>query len=222
MWCWGLNDAGQVGDLATMSLAPPGQATEGTWSQVAVGSETTCAIDNLSALSCWGNNNGGVLGDNGAEGARAMPAPVQGVGSVDVIAVGGYTACAHTGGAFMCWGANDHGQLGDMTTDPRTVPGPAPGSFDVMSLGLAHACGIDGGKLFCWGANEHGQLGDNTLTERHKPVQVGSDADWASVVAGDDHTCGLKQDGDLYCWGRDIEGEIGDGAAWRATFAPIP
>jgi len=67
------------------------------------------------------------------------------------------------------------------------------------------------GTLWAWGYNAYGQLGDGTTTERHSPVQVGSDNNWVSIAAGDVHTIALQSDGTLWAWGYNSDGELGDG-----------
>jgi len=42
---------------------------------------------------------------------------------------------------------------------------------------------------------------------------------FASVVAGDTHSCGLKPDGRVFCWGGNAQGQLGDGTL-TAQFAP--
>ena len=39
----------------------------------------------------------------------------------------------------------------------------------------------------------------------------GGSADWRSVSAGRNHTCGIRTSGRLYCWGEDIQGQLGNG-----------
>jgi len=67
------------------------------------------------------------------------------------------------------------------------------------------------GTLWTWGRNTYGQLGLGDITNRLAPVQVGSDANWASVAAGDNHTVALKTDGSLWAWGYNGSGQLGDG-----------
>lgn len=43
---------------------------------------------------------------------------------------------------------------------------------------------------------------------------------FASVVAGDTHSCGLKPDGRSFCWGGNAQGQLGDGTL-TTQFAPV-
>jgi alpha-tubulin suppressor-like RCC1 family protein len=76
------------------------------------------------------------------------------------------------------------------------------------------------GTLWAWGSNGVGELGDGTTTERHTPVQIGTDADWVSVAAGTFYTLALKTDGTLLSWGGNSSGQLGDGTTpWQ--YSPI-
>lgn len=67
------------------------------------------------------------------------------------------------------------------------------------------------GRIWAWGANGSGQLGDGSMANAAMPVQAGTQTDWVHVVAGDNHTFGLKQDGTLWSWGANSYGQLGDG-----------
>ncbi len=54
------------------------------------------------------------------------------------------------------------------------------------------------GNIWAWGANNYGQLGDGTTTDRHSPVQIGSDTRWVTVSAGGMHSLAVKSDGTLW------------------------
>jgi hypothetical protein len=53
------------------------------------------------------------------------------------------------------------------------------------------------------------------------PVQVGTDADWATVELGGSHACAAKTSGALWCWGAANDGQIGDGGGWRFALSPV-
>ena len=43
------------------------------------------------------------------------------------------------------------------------------------------------------------------------PVGVAGISDAVAVVAGDDHSCALRQGGTISCWGYNGYGQLGDG-----------
>ena len=63
LWCWGLNEYGQLGLGDTVQRSVPTQVGIGTtWSQVSTGHYYTCALRNVHSLFCWGYNSTGQLG----------------------------------------------------------------------------------------------------------------------------------------------------------------
>jgi len=68
----------------------------------------------------------------------------------------------------------------------------------------------EAGTLLAWGRNHNEDLGFNTFQDSvTTPTQVGTDTDWKSIVDGNDHGLGIKDDGSLYAWGRNTYGEMG-------------
>jgi Tol biopolymer transport system component len=67
------------------------------------------------------------------------------------------------------------------------------------------------GSLWSWGDNLYRQLGDGSMSDRHNPVQVGSDNDWTTVSAGKFSGLALKANGSLWAWGNNSAGQLGDG-----------
>jgi alpha-tubulin suppressor-like RCC1 family protein len=71
LYCWGSNDAGELGQPSGESLAIPARVGESsTWQTVSVSSDTSCAID-AGALYCFGSNAEGKLAS--PIGLRPMP-----------------------------------------------------------------------------------------------------------------------------------------------------
>ena len=102
-----------------------------------------------------------------------------------------------------------------LCTDSKCDALPVSG----ISAGLDHTCAVrDNGTLWCWGYNGHGQLGNGgapivggvaTKGTYFTPQQIGVATDWATVVAGEQHTCAIKTGGTLWCWGANGYNQLG-------------
>ena len=153
-YCWGEGQYGQLGDGNTnTSLVPVPVDTSGvlagqSLSQIAVNEYDTCAVSQVGAAYCWGDNDSGQLGNgSSAEGSDiAVAVDTSGVLSgaqLAQIAVGEEHVCvADTAGGAYCWGDNDSGQLGNGSTASSPVPvwvGPPPptGIQAMPGIGLA-------------------------------------------------------------------------------------
>ena len=74
--CWGLNDAGQVGDGTTERRYVPAAVFGGiTFSELAGGGSHTCGLSTTGVTYCWGSNGSGQLGD-GTTTSRSLPVRV--------------------------------------------------------------------------------------------------------------------------------------------------
>jgi alpha-tubulin suppressor-like RCC1 family protein len=123
-WCWGENQAGQLGDGTTLDRATPAAvSTLSGVTSITGGTYHTCALVTGGAVSCWGSNNSGQLGD-GTALDRSLPVWVVGLSSaVTQISGGRFHTCAvDSVGRALCWGNNTWGQLGDGTTTFRYTP----------------------------------------------------------------------------------------------------
>lgn len=211
--------------------ATPTQTAGGGWRQVDAGANHTCAVTTGGVAFCWGRSTVGQLGSAAATescydlkdssiGSFACiltPVPVSGALTWRQVSAGDDFTCALTdAGAAYCWGLNNVGQLGNGTTANATAPTAVSGGpYRWVSAGRTHACAVTtGGTLRCWGSNNRGRLGDGSTANSMVPVTVAAPGDgstWASVEAGDPHTCAVTTTGRAFCWGGNANGALGDG-----------
>ena len=77
-YCWGDNEAGQVGDGTTVIRLTPTAVTGGlTFTSLDAGYRHTCGIASNNVVHCWGSNGAGQLGDNST---ATSPVPVRVLG----------------------------------------------------------------------------------------------------------------------------------------------
>lgn len=188
IWCWGLNDVGQVGNNTHDPTVPvPGPiATNTRMRDVSAGFDHTCAIAMDFSLVCWGGNGHGQI----ANGAAGVPGAIRPFASPTphrflTIEAGHEITCGvamDTRG--ICWGSGTSGQVGvgnpvdhywpqyihflpthNHTTDLLR--------FHSVNPGRDHVCGLAlDGVAFCWGSGAQGQLGNPRLGESLLPVRV--------------------------------------------------
>jgi alpha-tubulin suppressor-like RCC1 family protein len=230
LWCWGANDAGQLGfGGAYWRYLPIRGGPNLSLASVSVGSAFACGLTSAGAAYCWGNNADGELGD-GSQTSHSLPTRVSTTVTFQSISAGGHHACAvAVNGDAYCWGSNSNGRLGAptngiVTTTPVKVSGGL--SFVAVSAGGYHTCGIiTGGSAYCWGLNSGGQLGDGTNSDRAAPVAVIAGligvVPFVTLSAGNNYTCGVSKTGAGQCWGDNSYGQLGVGTQYRSTTAPV-
>jgi alpha-tubulin suppressor-like RCC1 family protein len=182
LWCWGSNDAGQLGDGTTAGGATPRmvQSLGASVRQVSTGSNNhTCARLADGTAWCWGDNYAGQLGD-GTTSSSALPVQVLGLASVVDISAGFNHACAReSDGTLWCWGDNKGGQLGDgrsgqlaLATSPVRVAKLGTDVVEVRAgIGAATCARRKGGDVWCWGARGCGMMGDGDIGFALSPVR---------------------------------------------------
>ncbi len=137
-FCWGYNNAGQLGTgTTTRSLVPAAVSGGRTFSAITAGLVHSCAITTSDLWSttahanCWGSDGNAQLG-NGLQNANvtfSTPSSVQGGLPLTWVAAGAFHTCALSGaGKAYCWGNNGWGQLGSGSNatglSPVAVVGP--------------------------------------------------------------------------------------------------
>ncbi len=222
VFCWGLDDKGQLGDglNADRAAAAPVLAvsvgaafTQAASQSIAVGGHHTCAIRVDGTVMCWGYNANGQLGD-GSTVNSSTPIAVNIPGGVSAIAAGFYHTCAiKTDGSPICWGLNQQGQLGNgLTTNSATpVAVNITGGVTAISAGYDKTCAIrsGSGEVVCWGEY-------NTIIT---PTNIPGGA--IAVSVGSNFVCAIKTNGSPICWGYNGNGELGNGTSTSSYVTPV-
>ena len=233
-YCWGRNDAGQLGDGSTTTSSSIPVAVSGglTFRAIAAGGLHTCVLTTVGEAYCWGLNSLGQLGIESGTGPETCPqgsSPPRGSFDCSTLPIRVATArhwsdlaaglvhtCGWTPvGQGYCWGDDFLGELGDGSTGtasstPVAVSGAL--TFSAIAPGRDHTCGVTiGGAPFCWGYNHTGQLGDESTTSSATPVAVSGGLSFSAVATGANHSCGITSAGAVYCWGYNGSGQLGDG-----------
>ena len=214
LYCWGLNDHGQLATGDTVHRASPWFIGSG-YVLVAAGGYHSCAeMSGLNAV-CWGRNDQGQLGIGNYNDSYG-PTTVSGY-TFSRLSLGRYQSCGLVGNTAYCWGNNFDGQVGNNTvtvsSTPQAVYTGLVSSWAGLSTGGYHTCGSDlsTGNSYCWGWNGFGQVGNATPLDGVSPVPVpGLPANMTMITTGHEHTCAL-QSGAVWCWGWNSSGQLGDG-----------
>jgi alpha-tubulin suppressor-like RCC1 family protein len=210
LFCWGANDAQQLGDGTTVTrLTPVAVSLGAAVHAVAAGYQFTCAAVGDGA-KCWGANWNGQLG-NATAGILSDPVAVDRLdGPVRTLVADLYGGCVLlTSGAVQCWG-----QYSGVTKQvhPAVVPG-LPSGILSTSLGAEHACALAaGGVPYCWGDNRFGQLGTGDTGWPHAAAVVTALGSGVQALASSfGFSCAVTAGGAVQCWGGNASGQLGDG-----------
>ncbi len=184
-FCWGKNADGQLGtgefgdteDRPAPVNVPndtndTNDTNDATFTQLTAGEDHTCGLNEEGKAFCWGQNANGQLGNGDSDGTEAEPVVVK--------------------------APNDTNDTNDTNST----------TFVQLAAGEEHTCALDDdGGAWCWGRGANGALGNDNDDRETTPVAVaapqseGDPVSFEQLAAGNQHTCGLAQDGDAYCWG---------------------
>lgn len=234
VYCWGENDAAQVGlDRATTTMPYPSLVqTPGVQTRVTTGGLHSCALDREGLVWCWGEGATGEVGGANADGdTHPIPVRLSTQKSVDgpfyvakELSAGEGTTCAiGLDDRVTCAGHNDYGQLG---VDPKTagtdralLPVASASPANRLLAGHGQVCAAGASAVRCWGNDDVGALGAPTS------VVCGATAcSWDSLavrlpspfafpvraLGGFDSPCAIDATGKLACWGNASSGQTGD------------
>lgn len=187
-WCWGDNQAGQLGTGdtgGTPQRAPAAVAGDRSFAVISAGWSHTCALDTSAAAWCWGvdrdpGGGGSALTRITPDAVTFLPVAVPGGHAFATVSAGGFHTCAlDTSGSGWCWGENQNGQLGNADTAGTDRPEPASVAGSHTLAGVAsgghHSCALDtNGTAWCWGWYYQGRLGlgEDVKEDQFAPAPV--------------------------------------------------
>ncbi len=202
-----------------------------------------CAI-RQGQVRCWGLNDYGQLGigssanlgdDPGDLPAGAVEVPVNSPATnVAMVTSGRRHTCVlldpydqDQENTIRCWGNAHYGKLGWGLEGGSY--GDQPGEVELteviplnavdIAAGDLHTCAVlaEGG-VRCWGYASYGQLGqaskqNGTPPDKMPDIDLGV-GKATQVVAGENHSCALLDDGTVRCWGDNADGVLGLAKSW--------
>eukprot|EP00004_Rigifila_ramosa_P022147 TRINITY_DN59_c0_g2_i1.p1 TRINITY_DN59_c0_g2~~TRINITY_DN59_c0_g2_i1.p1 ORF type:complete len:1753 (-),score=370.51 TRINITY_DN59_c0_g2_i1:9-5267(-) len=246
LYCWGLNDYGQLGVGHTETIGdnagelPPQSSAVGvSFTQLALGYSHSCILTTARRVRCWGYNVLGGLGYNhtrtiGDEAGEMPPADIATNSTVSQISLGtGHTCALLDTGNVQCFGSNGNGQLGVGSTTDAWLPGQFANLTgyvvgSIYSRGGHNIALTPTGVIFGWGNNLYGQLGVGTSVNigdnpgEMPPVAVSLPAAVLLVESGSSHTCVLLANGEFRCFGGGSSGQLGYGTTTNLLVPGAP
>lgn len=218
-YCWGVNLFGQLGiggsaGPSSFSLVPAPVVGGLSFSAIAAGYGSTCAISTTGDGYCWG---AWVPGPGPAN--STSPVIISGGHNLRAITLrrDGITpgACfVTTAGQPWCWGVTSShytGFTGAIIFQPTLVPS-APALVQIATGGDTH-CGLtQAGTAYCWRFGASGELGNGQTSNRYQPEGASLGVTLTQVSSGNRHSCGVTVAGVVRCWGDGTDGRLGQGS----------
>ncbi len=205
VFCWGLNDKGQVAQPFSKTTVISGiniQIPESV-KHIATSDHSMCAITISGNLYCWGS----YITTNANPNPKLIDSGVKNISSGEKDHF-----CYISANDFVnCFGRNDKLQLGKMPEDPEyklqknTVQNL--NNVSAIVAGAYHSCAISDNNtsVYCWGDNSKGQLGNDDLAidKSSTPIKVVSlpNKKIIDIASSDNVTCVLLESDDVFCWG---------------------
>lgn len=227
--CWGSNASLQLGVSggADTRSEPVQAGGGGTYASLTLGQAHTCGLTEEGAAYCWGDHWGGRLGGNQRSGPVATPVQVSPSLRFSSLDASSQSTCGTTvEGGLYCWGylptpappGAEVCQIGGGKGGPTDVPCSyvplrmpidAESGADPLFVEVREECALTSeGSVFC----------RDPGTDAFSP-RAGF-GPYATLVAGEYHTCGLTAGGIAECWGGASSGALGHGTD-TPSFTPV-
>ncbi len=202
-------------------VVDPQAAGNPAWTQLALGSGTSCGRRANGKTYCWGGLPR--TGDGTAGGGTRTPYIAAMGREFTSVGYGAVHGCGVEAGKAYCWGTNNGaGLLGNglaSDTSGRTPVLVSGGqTFASITVGHDFTCALTpAGAAYCWGSQLSGALGDGVIATTNNdikttPTAVLGGVAFTTISAGSSHTCGLTAAGAAWCWGSNASGQLGDGS----------
>ena len=231
VYCWGRNNAGQLGNNSTQPFSNVSVKVAGisTAQKISYGDNHVCAVSSGKAY-CWGWGQFGQIG-NGSTGSsadRRSATLVSGLIKDKVVTdvtANHANSCAIANGKAYCWGDGGAGSLGNGSNSSSSVPVKVSNgsgtalygkTVSQISGGFKNVCVLTtDGKAYCWGANLGvGSLGNNSPNINYYEavkVQLPSGLGPATSISSSGRKSCVVMSGKSYCWGEAYDGQLREG-----------
>lgn len=247
VFCWGSNNAGQLGYGDPMTT-PEGETPtargpvplDGTVVELSAGQSHTCARMDSGEVTCWGSNAQGQLGTGnpdsiGDDEPASAAGPIDlGGNAVDIDTFWDSSCAVLDDGGVRCWGSNNSGVLGNgdeqqMPIGDRKTPAEEgvvqfEGKAIAVEIGKNHTCVLaDDARVYCWGDDDNvGYDTDDYASVRAPGAAVSIGADVTKIVSGLEHVCAIVATGGVRCWGSNTGGMLGYPDVSSNTIKTVP
>lgn len=219
VYCWGINDTGEVGIWPdTQPMGPgclryicrstPVEVPNVRLRSVSAGLEHTCGLDRDGRAFCWGANESGQIG-TGTTGDTLPPQAAATTLRFNSISAGYQRTCGiTTEGELYCWGRINHPTQGarchpfQPTVRCVSVPTRVEPDLKFKSVSVyTKICAVsDVSGLYC--STPVAEDSDQQILL----ARMSPDVSFESVEVGSAFYCALGSNGAAYCWGSSYSG----------------
>ncbi len=217
LYTWGANINGYLGSGIVQqnhkNLVPTQMGTETDWKSVSGKRWHVIAIKNNGTLWSWGRNYAGQLGIGTAGTDKHKYSPVQVGTATDWKWVGTsheFSYALKENNTLWSWGSSN-GLLINKTVPTQMG---ADNDWKTVSIYTSDNNGNNydsalalltkqDGTFWAFGGDRYERLGNGSEHGRYQvPTQIGTDANWESIVVNLYESNGIKSDGTFWVWGR--------------------